>query len=136
MLPSLPVAEFLQPEPRSRAYNAVARALELKPDVKPIGEYHDERYYRVKSAKRDRHCVIIWTDRVSGEPVVRCDCEAFLIPQAPTHCYHTAAVLIWEANNDEPTPTTGEERAETPVPINRRRQDADKVKRRRRGQVR
>lgn len=101
MLTSIPVNDFIDPPAGSRPYNAVARAVEIKPDIHLIGnieaENGVERYFRVQCKKRNRHLVILWLDDISGEPVAKCDCEAHIVPHAPTPCVHVAGVLIYEA---------------------------------------
>jgi len=97
VLPSIPVANFMNPAPRSREYKAVNRALELKPNVHPIGEYEGEKYFRVSGRDNARYVVVIWLDPGSQEPVAQCSCEAFYVPQEPTPCFHLAACLLHEA---------------------------------------
>ena len=97
MLPSIPVSNFMNSEPYSREYKAIARAVELKPDIHPIGTYEGEKYFRVSGREGARYVVVIWLDSGSQEPVAQCSCEAFYVPQEPTPCYHIGAVLICEA---------------------------------------
>lgn len=95
---SIPVTDFIDPLRGSRAWNAVNRALDLRPSVVLIGEFQGERWYRVRCKGRDRRCVILWYSQISQQEVGRCDCEASYVPvSGPTHCYHLAASLIYEA---------------------------------------
>jgi len=96
MLPSIPVSNFINPEPQSRAHKALCRAIELKPDVQLIGTIQGERYFRVVGRGGSRYVVTLWLDE-QGEPVAQCNCEAFYVPQEPTHCFHVAGVLIHES---------------------------------------
>jgi len=101
LLPSISVSNFIDPAPRSREHNAICRAIDLAPNVEPIGEIRGERYYRVRAKGRDRHCVIRWFSQLSNEEVAKCDCESFYVPQEPQPCFHVGAVLIYEATHAE-----------------------------------
>lgn len=103
MTPSIPIAEFVNPKRGSRAWNAINRAIDLQPSVVLIGEFKDERWYRVRAKGRDRRCVILWYSHISQQEVGRCDCEASYVPiSGPTHCYHLASCLIYEAALEAP----------------------------------
>lgn len=97
MIASIPVSDFVRPLRGSAPWNALHRAERIKPTVEFIGQLHGERYFRVQSENRDRHCVVLWVDDISGEPVTKCDCPAFTVPQIPLHCLHIAQVLMTEA---------------------------------------
>lgn len=107
MLPSIPVAEFVDPKKGSRAWNAISKAIDLAPTTKVelIGEIRGEKYYRVRAKGRDRHCVIRWYSQLSQEELASCDCEAFRVPITPTHCFHVASVLIKEATEPQEVAT-------------------------------
>ncbi len=99
MYPSIPVSEFVKPERGSSAFNAISKAIQVKPEVVPIGTYKSERYYRVQSPGRPAHCVIIAPDS-NGDDQAKCDCPAHYIPQEPRACLHIAQVLIHEAKEN------------------------------------
>lgn len=101
MLTSIPVADFIDPPVNSRPWKALARATDIKPDVQLVGEWQGEKYFRVQGRGENRYCVIVWLEH--GEPMAQCTCEAFYIPQDPTHCYHIGSVLIWEAEQGQET---------------------------------
>jgi hypothetical protein len=93
MFPSIPVSEFIQPERGSSAFNAVQRAIDIKPDVWPIGSFEGERWYRVQQKNSQPHCVVVTDEEAT------CNCMAHHRPQSPLACLHIATVLIWEAEN-------------------------------------
>ena len=97
MLPSIAVNRFVNPEPQTREFKAMTRALELKPDVHLIGTYECERYFRVCGRHGHRYTVALWLDAQTQEPQAQCSCEAAYIPQEPVPCYHIGSVLIHEA---------------------------------------
>lgn len=65
-----------------------------------IGVWQGEKYFRVQGRGENRYCVILWLE--DDEPMAQCTCEAFYIPQDPTHCFHVGAVLIYEATEEAP----------------------------------
>jgi hypothetical protein len=91
--PSIPVAAFVDPEPGSAAHRALCRAEEGNIDIQFLASYGEsEQYFRVQRDGGDRHCVIMWVDYLSGEPVISCSCPAWWKQQEPLYCVHTAAV--------------------------------------------
>jgi len=101
MLNSIPVKDFIDPLRGSRAWNAICRAIKLKPKVVLIGTFEGERWFRVQSEDRDPHCVRIWTEDLSQEQMGKCDCPAATIPHETGHCLHLAAALIYDAGKGE-----------------------------------
>lgn len=93
MFPSIPVSEFVQPERGTSAFNAVSRALQIQPDVRVIGTFESERWYRVQQDGSQFHAVIVTDEEAT------CNCMAHHRPQSPLACLHIAAVLILEAKN-------------------------------------
>lgn len=106
------VSLFQSPEPKSRAHNAIARAIDVKPAVTllltdPIDR---ESYYIVKRQdKISKHIVRTFEDR-DGTLFVECDCPAArpavdsvtrLPTFEPVPCLHAASVLISIAENEK-----------------------------------
>jgi len=93
MFPSILVSEFVSPERGSSAFNAIDRAIKIKPDVVPIGTYDGERWYRVRQEGSQMHSVIVTDEEAT------CNCAAHHRAHVPLACLHIASVLIWEAEN-------------------------------------
>lgn len=92
---SIPLLAYAEAPKGSRHYRACEKALELNPDVICIGEVYGERYYRVCRNGGDPHVVRRWRDEY-GDEQIECNCEASVIPQEPTPCLHSGAVLLLE----------------------------------------
>jgi hypothetical protein len=109
----LAVSAFIQPQKGSREYNAIKKALELKPQVDYLGKARDRRYFLVEGSFGAERIVRRWRDR-DGEEWVQClSCRAGYPPTdrrsklpeyEPTPCFHAASVLIHEAAEPEQEP--------------------------------
>lgn len=102
-----PVQLYIHAKPGDREYNALQKALELKPEVTPLGPpTKGEQMYRVDLAhKIGRYFVIIFVDN-DGQMFVQCLCPAGTPPiedstRLPAYpdvpCYHSASVILHEA---------------------------------------
>lgn len=103
----LPVEDYTRAKHGDRAYNALRRALQITPNVIPLGEKHGgEQVYRVERRDQISHYLVtLYTDRdlqkflhcfcLAGHPMI--DAETQLPLYAPRPCFHAAAVLLYEA---------------------------------------
>lgn len=92
---SIPLLAYAEAAKGSRHWRACDKAVEVHPDVVPIGEVYGEKFYRVQQPGHDPHMVRRWCDEY-GDEQVECNCEAAVIPQEPTPCIHAGAVLMFE----------------------------------------
>lgn len=101
----IPVQPFIKPEPKSREFNAIAKALKAQPSVKHYDVIDGFDTYLVK----DTYTVKIFMD-AGGQAFIECDCPAGTaeVDDAtglPTRegrpCYHAAQVLLTIAENDK-----------------------------------
>ena len=94
-MPSLLVSSFIDPVPvrGSREYNALHNAEKHGTKVWFIGKYEDEVYFRAQTPKHERHVVVMWTDDLSGELLINCDCPAHRLRTGPDPCVHVGAVI-------------------------------------------
>lgn len=102
-MPHISVSTFINPRRGSREHKAICRADEMPAEIVPIGEYEDERYYRVPSSHKGEtpYVVVRWCDPIFGE-VVRCECTSHRLKPWPEPCWHVAKVLIYEATQESP----------------------------------
>lgn len=103
----IPVEDYTRARYGSRAYNAIRRALQIAPNVIPLGERHSgEQVYRVERRDQISHYLVtLFTDRdqqkflhcfcLAGHPMI--DSETQLPLYATRPCFHAAAVLLYEA---------------------------------------
>jgi hypothetical protein len=100
-MPHILVSTFINPRRGSREHNAICRAEQMPVEVVLIGEYGDERYYRVLSSHKGQtpYVVVRWRDPIEGE-LVRCECRSHTLKPWSEPCWHIAKVLIYEATQE------------------------------------